>query len=160
MLGVGALVHPKRSLIRTGIASPSKVVQIQQDGMAPSHWAGLTALLSPQSRQDALPGVTALSQGRRSIPGLSSGTPSPAPATGAAPAQSAPRTLLPAFGREWWSPCCASRSLLGLSPGKELALGRISPCSPQGEAWTRGHSWLQPGAGGGAWSLWERGSPA
>lgn len=47
MFSVGALLHPKCSLVRTGITSPSKVVQISQDGMAPSHWGGLTALLSP-----------------------------------------------------------------------------------------------------------------
>lgn len=149
---------------------PLQGVQIQQDGMVPSHRAGGSRLCCPpQSWQDVVPGVTALSQGKRSTPGLSSWTASPAPATGAAPAPSAPRTLLPAFGRGRWSPCCASRSLLGMSPGKEPVLGRISPCSPQGGAWSCGHSWpwswagppgLHPGAGGGAWSLWERGSPA
>ncbi|XP_038008874.1 collagen alpha-1(I) chain-like [Motacilla alba alba] len=33
--------------MRTGIASPSHVAQTQQDGMAPSHWSELMALLCP-----------------------------------------------------------------------------------------------------------------
>lgn len=134
---------------------------------------GLSSRLccAPQSCQDVVlgvPGVPALFQGKRNTPGLSSWAPGPARGTGAAPAPSAPRTSLPDFGREWWSRCCASRSLLGISPGKELILGRMNLCSPQGGAWTLGHSWtdspgrtgLHPGAGGRAWSPWERGSPA